>query len=166
MKKDLERFYMMIAGLAQSPGQGILLSECSGLLQWPQRGVYFFMEPGEYRTRKPRQQRIVRVGTHAVSTGSKATLWQRLRAHRGSKDGRGNHRASIFRRHTGAALIARDAVCDARLWQWGNGGSASRDIRTQEAEHEKCVSAYLGSMRVLWIEVDDEPGATSDRAFI
>lgn len=73
------------------------------------------MEPGEYRTRKLHQLRIVRVGTHAVSTGSKATLWHRLRAHRGSKDGRGNHRASIFRRHAGAAMIARDDVSDARL---------------------------------------------------
>ncbi|HOJ04982.1 MAG TPA: hypothetical protein PK916_13370 [Bacteroidota bacterium] len=166
MKKDLERFYTLIAALAESPGQGMLLSECSGLVRWPQRGVYFFMEPGEYRTREPQQQRIIRVGTHAVSTGSKTTLWQRLRAHRGSKDGRGNHRASIFHRHAGAAMIARDAVCDARLSQWGHGGSASRDIRAMEAEHEKSVSAYLGSMRVLWIEVADEPGVVSDRAFI
>lgn len=166
MKSDLERFYTLIAALADLPDQALLLSECSGSVRWPQRGVYFFMEPGEYRTMKPQQQRIVRVGTHAVSTGSKATLWRRLHTHRGSKDGRGNHRASVFRRHAGAAIIARDAFCDARLSQWGRGGSASRDIRAMEAEHERSVSAYLGSMRVLWIEVDDEPGTASDRAFI
>ena len=107
--------------------------------------------------------RIVRVGTHAVSANSKATLWGRLRTHRGDRAGGGSHRSSVFRRHVGAALLARDG---GDLPTWGVRSSASSSIRSSEALHEQQVSAYLGAMSVLWIDVPDEPGPRSARAFV
>lgn len=163
---DLERFYELLGDLAAQPEQGRLLADCTGRSGWPTRGVYFFLEPGEYRSGQPRVPRVVRVGTHAVSTGSKSTLWSRLRAHRGSGSGGGNHRGSIFRLHVGAALLARDGAGSGELPSWGQGSSAARQIRDDEAHHESVVSAYLGSMSVLWVDVPDEPGPESKRAFL
>ncbi len=125
--------------------------------------MYFFTEPGELRING--ESRIVRVGTHAVSANAKSTLWSRLRAHRGQVGGGGNHRGSIFRLHVGGALLARDGV-HSRLPSWGVGSSAHKDIRVLEEDHERNVSAYLGSMSVLWVDVPDGPGPLSERAFI
>lgn len=41
-----------------------------------------------------------------------------------------------------------------------------RDVREAEAAIEQAVSAHLGAMTVLWVPVDDEPGASSDRGRI
>jgi len=163
---DLERFYELLAALERQPGQVRQLSECTGRSQWPARGVYFFREPGEYRRRPSDVPRIVRVGTHAVSANAKSTLWSRLRAHRGGQDGAGNHRGSIFRLHVGAALLARDGGQIGSLPSWGLGSSAPKAVRAGEGEHEQRVSDYLGAMSVLWIDVPDEPGAGSARAYI
>jgi hypothetical protein len=125
--------------------------------------VYFFTEPGEYRQGSADSPRIVRVGTHAVSAGSKATLWSRLRAHRGTGAGGGNHRASIFRLHVGHAIEERDGH---PLSSWGKKPSASRAIRNAEAPHEHRVSQHLAQMSVMWVSVDDDPGPQSERAVI
>jgi hypothetical protein len=60
----LERVYALMEELREA-GQSRLLGECSGRHGWPRRGVYFFTEPGEYRSMGPSVPRIVRVGTHA-----------------------------------------------------------------------------------------------------
>jgi hypothetical protein len=112
---------------------------------------------------RPDVARVVRVGTHAVSAGSRSTLWDRLRAHRGGADGSGNHRGSIFRLHVGAALLAREGL---RLPTWSVGSSAPRFVRAIEGEHERRVSTYIGSMTVLWVDVPDEPGPASARSHI
>lgn len=54
------------------------------------------------------------------------------------------------------------------LWpsSWADGQSASREVRLGEAELEAQVSRVIGAMRVLWLDVDDEPRATSERAYI
>jgi hypothetical protein len=111
----------------------------------------------------PGVSRVVRVGTHAVSANSKSTLWGRLRTHRGARKGGGNHRSSIFRLHVGAAMLARDG---ADLPTWGIGSSALKPIHVGEASHERHVSAYIGAMSVLWVEVPDEPSPESARAFV
>ena len=160
---DLDRFYVLMAQLASRPLQGRQLKEYSGRLQWPARGVYFFMEPGECRSSHPSVHRIVRVGTHAVSALAKSTLWGRLRAHRGGADGGGNHRGSIFRLHVGAALLAAD---EEQLATWGVKASAPIEIRATEAAHERRVSAYICSMSVLWVGVPDDPGPRSHRSII
>ena len=157
-----ERLYSILERLG-SAGWCRRLADCSGRDGWPGRGVYFFSEQGEFRSAEPNVPRVVRVGTHAVSAGSKSTLWGRLRGHRGSRDGRGNHRGSIFRLHVGQALLRGEG---ANLESWGVRTSASRDIRLLEAEHERRVSDYLGAMTVTWIAVPDDPGPNSLRSYI
>jgi hypothetical protein len=163
MHADLERFYDLLDRLKTDPSQGRCLTECNGRAAWPKRGVYFFLEPGEYRAGNKSVPRVVRVGTHAVSANSRSSLWGRLRAHRGTKRGGGNHRGSIFRLHVGAALLARDG---ATLVTWGRESSAPKTIRLTEVELEARVSAHIGAMSVLWIDLPDEPGPGSARAFV
>lgn len=94
---DLKRFYQFLDELESRTGLRDLLS-ASSRDGWPQRGLYFFFETGEVRTDSGSGRRVVRVGTHAVSRGSKSTLWNRLSQHRGSmKSGGGNHRGSVSR---------------------------------------------------------------------
>ena len=165
----LERFYSLLAHLADAPAQGRPLRELAARSMLPERGVYFFHEPGEHRAKNPNVLRVVRVGTHAVSSGSKSTLRGRLKAHLGTRSGGGNHRGSIFRRHVGDALLA----CDGKqLKTWGQGSSPPPAVRNDEtaraAENalEKRVSAHIGAMPLLWVNVPDEPGRNSKRAFI
>jgi len=160
---DLERFYALLALLAEVPGQGQPLGAYTGRCPWPARGVYFFMEPGEARGAPPAAARIVRVGTHAVSANASSSLWGRLRTHRGSCSGGGNHRGSIFRLHVGAALLAAEG---GHLSTWGAGVSAPREVREAEATHEQRVSAHLGAMPVMWVDVPDAAGPQSNRAVI
>lgn len=62
------------------------------------------------------QLRLTRIGTHAVSMGLSASLWNRLRTHRRAKSGTyedgGNHRGSVFRKRVGEAMIDRDGLDD------------------------------------------------------
>lgn len=166
---NLERFYSLLVRLAEAPGQGRPLAELPARSSLPERGVYFFRETGEHRTANPDVLRVVRVGTHAVSSGSKSTLYGRLKTHLGTRTGGGNHRGSIFRLHVGAALLARDGI---PLTTWGVGSSTppavrnSETARADEAACEKRVSEYIGAMSVLWVHVPDEVGLHSARAFI
>lgn len=133
------------------------------------QGVYFFTEPGEFRATDSNHPRIVRVGTHAVSTGSKTSLRSRLRAHLGSRNGNGNHRGSIFRLHVGAALLIREGTT---IPSWGQGSSIPKDsplrelTKIAEMPWERKVSQFIGSMGVLWVDVPDTPSTTCKRAFI
>src|SRR5262245_28307157 len=102
---DLVRFYAILENLENRIGGRRLLSECTGMMGWPQRGVYFFMEDGERRTDTGGGLRIVRVGTHALIASSRTTLWKRLSQHKGqARSEGGNHRASIFRLLVGSTL--------------------------------------------------------------
>lgn len=160
---DLRRFYALMDDLARRTGGPRLLSDCSGRLDWPPRGVYFFMEPGEVRRDSGEGPRIVRVGTHALKDGSRTTLWKRLAQHKGQRSGGGNHRGSIFRLLVGAALIADDpALCAT----WGQGNNAARDIRDAEREWESRVSAVIGQMPLLFLHIDDDAGPQSLRGTI
>jgi hypothetical protein len=159
----LNELYSCLRSLETGLGGKRCMANCTGRLNWPNRGVYFFFEPEEVRC-ETNFPRVVRVGTHAVSSGSKTTLWNRLHTHRGNADGLGNHRGSIFRLHVGAALVARDS----RLWvpSWGIGQSATRETRESEAILERAVSNHIGAMTVLWLDVGDESGPASDRAYL
>ena len=162
---DLDRFYALMDRLNAALGGYRYLRECNGKMDWPERGIYFFFEPGEYRN-DGTQQRVVRVGTHAVSRGSRTTLWNRLITHRGTAAGTGNHRGSVFRLLVGSALIRQGAYPQSATARWGEGNSAGREIREKEKEIELDVSRYIGSMPFLWLEVDDEPGPASLRKYI
>ncbi|MDE0627690.1 MAG: hypothetical protein OXH99_14950 [Bryobacterales bacterium] len=157
---DLKRLYNLLAALEERLGGTRRLSDCSGRMDWPERGVYFSMEPGEVRADFGEGARVVRVGTHALKSGSRSTLWARLRQHRGSAEsGSGNHRGSVFRLHVGDALIARDSLaCPS----WRNHRySAPREIREIERPVEERVSRQIGDMPFLHLSVDDGPGPRS-----
>ena len=87
---DLDRFYGLLDDLAQQIGGTRKPKNCTGYMDWPDGGVYFFLEPGE--TREPTDQLCVtRIGTYAVSEGSSASLWDRLKQHYGTGSGSSNH---------------------------------------------------------------------------
>ena len=169
------RFYDLLGQLAAGLGYR-RLADCNGRMDWPQRGVYFFFEPGESRGLSGVGDRVVRIGTHALKDGSHSTLWQRLSQHRGSaKSGGGNHRGSIFRSLLGVALARRG---DHPLpCSWGVGadpGAAARKlgigsraaVKEAEVDLERSVSAYIGEMPFLWLNVPDAPRAASARGRI
>lgn len=157
----LRRFYALLDELARRTGGPRRLAECSGRMEWPPRGVYFFMEPGEVRQDRNEGLRIVRVGTHALKDQSRATLWKRLSQHKGrARSGVGNHRSSVFREIVGAALLADDpALCAT----WGDRSNPGREA---ERELEARVSAVIGQMPFLFLHIGDDPGPQSLRGVI
>lgn len=166
-RDDLDRFYALLHELAERVGGARLLSDPAANRGLPLRGVYFIFEPGEYRE-DGRTPRVVRVGTHAVSRGSRTTLWQRLNQHRGQlRGGGGNHRGSIFRLHVGTALLNRGLADAAAGVQWGNcRRPKEEELRQAERRLEEMVSRYIQSMSFLWVAVEDPPGKDSDRKVI
>jgi len=167
-RSDLDRLYELLDQLEATVGRKQRLGDCTGYMDWPERGVYFFF--AEDKTRESTDQlRLTRIGTHAVSSGSGASLWNRLRTHRGANSGTyengGNHRGSVFRKRVGEAMIERDSLHNEYPY-WGDGSSASRERRLAELDHERRVSEYIRDLPFLWIDVDDEPGPESDRAYI
>lgn len=143
-----------------------VLSACHGRLPWPTHGIYFFFENGELRreslvhgqrdSRHSQQKmRVVRVGTHALFAGSRTTLWSRLRSHRGSVNGNGNHRGSIFRLLLGEALMARDGIVLPDPANWSVGASAPANVRLTEQPLERCVSQHLCEMPFVWLSVPE-----------
>jgi len=164
--RDLDRLYELLRRLGDHLGGPRVLASCTGKNDWPGKGIYLFFEPNEMRMSAPFDFRLVRIGTHSVSSGSKTTLWNRLRTHRGGEtDGSGNHRGSIFRLHVGEALIKSRGLEDD-FSTWGKGQSASSAIRKTEANLERLVSNYLGQMSLLWLAIEDPAGPASDRAYL
>lgn len=161
-RDDIARLYELLAELEQRVGGKQRLGDCDGYMDWPDRGVYFFFAADV-------PPRLTRVGTHAVSQGSQTSLWDRLRTHRGAKrgtyEGGGNHRGSVFRKRVGEAIIERDDLHD-EYPKWGQGSSAGREQRLSELELERRVSDYIRDLPFLWVKVDDEPSANSDRAYL
>jgi hypothetical protein len=167
LNRTYREFYKIIRDLYIGQSGGRLLKDTSGKLEWPKRGLYFFFEPHELLTThsySPLSQRITRVGTHAVSKGSRTTLWDRLGTHRGGNHGAGSHRSSIFRLHVGAALARKDP--SLRVDTWGIGSVGTVQARQAELHTEREVSNYIGETRLLWLDVRDEAGPYSDRAFL
>lgn len=166
-RDDLDRFYALLHELEERVGGARLLSDPAANRGLPLRGVYFIFEPGEYRE-DGRTPRVVRVGTHAVSRGSRTTLWQRLSRHRGQlRGGGGNHRGSIFRLHVGTALLNRGLVDAAAGVRWGSSRRPKEEeLRQAERRLEGMVSRYIQSMSFLWVAVEDPPGKDSDRKVI
>jgi hypothetical protein len=107
----------------------------------------------------------VRIGTHGVSSGSKATLRDRLRTHFGTGGGLGNHRASVFRLHVGEALIRKNNLRE-RFPNWGKGQAVERSIIGTERELERRVSEYISELQLQCIEVPDTANKNSARSKI
>ncbi len=159
------RFYELIDKLLSGLDGGRILGNCNGRQSWPQRGVYLLFEPSELRAPPYTGQRVIRVGTHAVSSGSKAKLWNRLSNHKGTTAGHGNQRGSVFRHHVGNALIARSPdKFPVSTWNQKNRPPPSE--RDNEVLLEHAVSNYIGRMTLAWISIPDNPSRKSDRAYI
>lgn len=171
-QNDLDRFYSLLDDLEQQVGGKRRLKNCDGYMDWPERGVYFFFEPGETRESSD-QLRVTRVGTHATSTGSSQTLWNRLKQHYGTGLGSddhphgGGHRGSVYRKEVGRAFIEKFALQDEYPdWNVDRIKNADRErgtIRDEEYPLERRVSTYLREQPFLWVRIDDEPGPDSDR---
>lgn len=162
---DLDTFYGLLAELESRSGGRRLLGECHGRMNWPERGVYVFFEPGETRDCDPSTPRVVRVGTHALTSKSRTTLWNRVSQHRGTvRPYGGHHRGSIFRLLLGDAMMTRDPVL--KIESWGQMSSAPREIREAERHHEALVSQYIGAMTLLFVSVPDASGPQSARGII
>lgn len=162
-QKDVEEFYRLMEVLRNKIGYHYL-SGCDGDMGWPDNGVYFFFDNNEKRN-NPSELRVVRVGTHGVSEGSKSTLWKRLRQHRGSKDGAsGNHRGSVFRKLVGRSLIKRHNYTNCLSW--------TKKRISDENEHpnerflEREVSKCIHNLPFLWIEVNGDAHKDNERADI
>ena len=162
MSKRLERFYEILGRVAVTGVKP--LKDLNGQSDIPQQGVYFFFTPGEFRSERPDQARVVRVGTHAIKKNAATSLWNRLKGHQGTADG-GNHRGSVFRLHIGNALRLKTGRVDAYP-HWGIGSFTTDEVRKAEVSLEREVSAELGRMGVAWIRVEDEAGPKSARAYL
>jgi len=174
-RADLIRLYEILGYLEQVLGGKRLLADCHGRMGWPDRGVYFFVEPGETRSDTGSGPRVVRVGTHALKTGSDTSLWQRLSQHRGiAATGGGNHRGSVFRCLVGSAIKQRDELIEPLSWNIGNDpGAAARSlgftrerVLLDERPLEAAVSDHMRRMSVLWLPIDDIAGPQIDRGTI
>ena len=154
---DTVRFYEYLNRIEGLAGELHTLATCDRNRDWPRRGVYFFFEKGEKRSKSGKGNRVVRVGK--ASSG----LWKRLDKHRGSPvSGGGEHRSSIFRKIVGVALARRDGYPLPDTWGIGDspGEAASklgidRDmVKRIEAGLERRVSKYIKQMPFIWIKAD------------
>lgn len=129
----------------------------------PASGIYLFFDEQERRLKDIDRLRIVRVGTHGVASGSKASLRNRMRTHYGTASGDGNHRSSVFRLHTGRSLINAGLVPSISSW----GASAvDKDGLHAERSIEQAVSSYLGNLYALLIAVPGQSDKGNDRAYL
>jgi len=131
----------------------------------PQKGLYLFFDQNEQSQYASGLPRIVRIGTHGVSQGSKSSLRSRLRAHFGLGSGGGNHRASVFRLHVGNAIIERDNL-GSSYQSWAIGQSADRATTSAEFALELQVSSYIRSLKCMVFDINDESSLLSARAAV
>jgi len=163
--ESLVAFYERLDMLRQKRLALQRLGDGSRITRWPERGVYFFMEPGQARSDSGLGLRVVRVGTHALREGSQSSLKGRLYQHRGNATGQGgNHRGSIFRLLIGLGLTSVQPALSCP--SWGTGNTASGDIRAAERSLEEAVSRRIAEMPVLFLPILDEPGPASLRGYI
>jgi hypothetical protein len=173
-RADLIRLYDILGHIEAHLGGKRSLADDQRGVAWPGRGVYFFFELGEARSDTGTGSRVVRIGTHALKSGSRTTLRQRMGQHRGTRALGGNHRGSIFRLLVGAAIRNRDHRNDATSWGIrGHPGAAAlqfgisrEQILQDEAQLEIAVSEHIRSMLFVWISVDDPPGPDSVRGLV
>jgi len=168
--EDIKYFYQIL-NLAENTTNGKQILGTKGKpSNFPDRGVYFFFEPVENRCEFGSGFKVIRVGTHALRLGSKSSLWDRLRQHKGYVTGRhplgGNHRGSIFRKHVGNAIINKNKIPLSQSENWGCGSSSSKEIRDREYPIEIEVSKYIRSLPFIWMEIYDPSGPESVRGYI
>jgi len=166
---DITRLYSLLSDLEQKT-RWRFLSDPNLSKTLPSRGVYFFFDATGVRSDSGHGKRLVRIGTHALISGAKERkIWDRLRNHRGTENGNGTHRGSVFRMLVGDAIIRRDNL-NVDPDQWNSKGLSPTDLTEDQnnaEEHvERLVSNYICSLPFLCLDIDDEPGPASSRAII
>lgn len=137
-ERNLDQLYATLEEIAEGP---VGLTELSRRIVRADPGVYLFFEQGEVR--RNGRPRVVRVGK-SVKLQSRL-LDQHLN---------GNHRASVFRRHVGEALIRRDRLPGLETWLKSTAPSLQTE-RDSERDVEDRVTQVLGAMSVAWIATRD-----------
>ena len=161
----VREFYAQIEQLERLMGRRWRLLHADAQRPWPDRGVFFLFERGERRTGSGVGSRVVHVGTHALTEGSRSTLWSCLRQHRGNVNPPGgNHRASRLRKMVGEAIMAKKP--EMAVDSWGHGAKGPARSNRSEAMVKRLVSRRIGAMSVVCLPVEDAPGPDSLRAFI
>lgn len=121
----LGKLYETLADLRTQIEGPYTLEECHGRANWPEFGLYFFFTHDSDFTEgaDPTEDwSLSRIGTVGVRNGTRNPLWQRLRQHRGNKNGKyelgGNHRGSVYRKHVGRAFIEKEDLSE-QYPEWG-----------------------------------------------
>lgn len=157
--------YGCLTQLEQRFGGARRLSDATGRMLWPERGVFFLFEAGERRAGSGVGSRVVHVGTHGLRKRTQATLWSCLRRHRGTPNMTGgNHRASTLRKLIGEALMAQNPALEVRTW--GQGRLLPPHLRGAEHELERMVSQRILQMRTVCLPINDAPAPDSLRAYV
>ena len=128
----MERFYALLGELEGRVGGKRTLAEFATGIAPSIKGVYFFFEPGEYRSNDSAELRVVRIGTHS---GHRSNIWTRLIEHKM------DYGRSVFRDHV--------------YWALRNRARFEERTSCSDQEHEHCVSQYIGKMPFLWLRVDE-----------
>ncbi|MBX3497841.1 MAG: hypothetical protein KF889_00215 [Alphaproteobacteria bacterium] len=160
-QRVLDAAYKIIGRLSKNMEGRRLRNIVGG--EMPPSGIYLFLDEAEPRLKQIDQLRIVRVGTHGVAAGSKASLKNRMRTHYGTAMGEGNHRSSIFRLHTGQSLM--NASRAPSVSTWGT-PTADKEALAAERDLERAVSNYLANLCVLLVAVPGEADKGNDRAYL
>ncbi|MGY6710719.1 MAG: DUF6884 domain-containing protein [Rhizobiaceae bacterium] len=162
-KKYLEHFYAKEGPFCELKGPFSFTQIPNHDL--PKSGVYFFTDESEVSAISEQRGRIVRIGTHGVANGSKATLAQRLRAHYGLGSGGGNHRSSIFRLHVGECLL-RSGMFETDVETWQNELPRNEASYALEQQLEFCVSKYIRRLSLWFLAVSGPSHKNSRRALL
>jgi hypothetical protein len=164
-RRDLANELYLSLSAAEKHNNRRPLEQLSGKVTLPDRGLYIFSDPDEESPLHRGAPRVVRIGTHGVSSGSKSTLRSRLRTHMGGASMSGSHRSSIFRLHVGEALQRSRGMID-NLLSWGKGSTAPKEVRVLEVALEEDVSRYIRRLLVSVIPISDESAPNSMRAIV
>lgn len=166
----LDDVLALLDGLRRAQGTGRTLRDVAWDRTLPVRGVDIFLDPKE--PSRDGLPRMVRIGAHAVSTGSGSTLGQRLRQHLGTLSiGGGNRRGSILRRLVSEALLFAEPPGTCSAWGVNGTRAASAEAlgidprRRAAAEDpvEQAVSADLARLDVVVIAASAPHGLAKAR---
>jgi hypothetical protein len=75
----------------------------------------------------------------------------------------------VYRKRVGEAIIEKhDLHDDYPDWdkRWSSIDRERSEVRDEEYILERRVSAYIREQPFLWVNLDDEPSADSDRAYL
>ena len=67
--------------------------------------------------------------------------------------------------HIGNSILTKDSKKN-EYKSWGVGQSGTKEQKEKEKPIEELVSEYISKMSILWLEINDDAGPDSDRAYI